>query len=40
MQQHKKIECLMLFVEIAQQLSFTKAAQNLSISKGYLSDQI
>jgi len=30
----------MLFVEIAQQLSFTKAAQNLSISKGYLSDQI
>jgi DNA-binding transcriptional LysR family regulator len=40
MQQHKKIECLMLFVEIAQQLSFTKAAQNLAISKGYLSDQI
>ncbi|WP_019615408.1 LysR family transcriptional regulator [Psychromonas ossibalaenae] len=40
MQQHKKIECLMLFVEIAQQLSFTKAADNLSISKGYLSDQI
>ena len=40
MQQHKKIECLMLFVEIAQQLSFTKAAENLSISKGYLSDQI
>jgi len=40
MQQHKKIECLMLFVEIAQQLSFTKAAKNLSISKGYLSDQI
>ena len=40
MQQHKKIECLMLFVEIAQQLSFTKAAQNLSISKGYLSEQI
>ena len=30
----------MLFVEIAQQLSFTKAAENLSISKGYLSDQI
>lgn len=40
MQQHKKIECLMLFVEIAQQLSFTKAAQNLSISRGYLSEQI
>ncbi|WP_028865679.1 LysR family transcriptional regulator [Psychromonas aquimarina] len=40
MQQHKKIECLMLFVETAQQLSFTKAAQNLSISRGYLSDQI
>jgi DNA-binding transcriptional LysR family regulator len=40
MLQHKKIECLMLFVEIAQQLSFTKAAKNLSISKGYLSDQI
>lgn len=30
----------MLFVETAQQLSFTKAAENLSISKGYLSDQI
>ncbi|MCG6201468.1 LysR family transcriptional regulator [Psychromonas antarctica] len=40
MQQHKKIECLMLFVEIAQQLSFSKAAENLSISNGYLSDQI
>jgi len=40
MQQHKKIESLMLFVEIAQQLSFTKAADNLSISNGYLSDQI
>lgn len=40
MLQHKKIECLMLFIEIAQQLSFTKAAHNLSISRGYLSDQI
>ena len=40
MQQHKKIECLMLFVEIAQQLSFTKAAQTLSVSRGYLSEQI
>lgn len=40
MQQHKKIECLILFVEIAQHLSFTKAAENLSISRGYLSDQI
>lgn len=40
MQQHKKIECLMLFVEIAQQLSFTKAAHNLAISRGYLSEQI
>lgn len=30
----------MLFVEIAQQLSFTKAAQTLSISTGYLSEQI
>ncbi|WP_354623183.1 LysR family transcriptional regulator [Psychromonas sp. MME2] len=40
MQQHKKIECLMLFVETAQQLSFSKAAENLSISRGYLSDQI
>ncbi|MFT6986241.1 MAG: DNA-binding transcriptional LysR family regulator [Psychromonas sp.] len=40
MQQHKKFECLILFVEIAQQLSFSKAAKTLSISKGYLSDQI
>ena len=40
MQQHKKIECLMLFVEIARQLSFSKAARNLSISRGYLSEQI
>ena len=30
----------MLFVETAQQLSFSKAAENLSISRGYLSDQI
>ncbi|MCL9776216.1 LysR family transcriptional regulator [Vibrio methylphosphonaticus] len=38
--QHKKIERLMLFSEVAKQLSFTKAADTLDISRGYLSTQI
>jgi DNA-binding transcriptional LysR family regulator len=38
--EHKKIERLFLFSEIAKQLSFTKAAVELGISKGYLSEQI
>lgn len=38
--QHKKIERLMLFAEVAKQLSFTKAADVLDISRGYLSTQI
>ncbi|ORT52057.1 hypothetical protein ST37_03325 [Vibrio sp. qd031] len=37
---HKKIERLLLFVEVARQLSFTKAAENLEMSRGYLSTQI
>ena len=30
----------MLFSEVAKQLSFTKAAQALGLSKGYLSQQV
>lgn len=37
---HKKLERLMLFSEVAKQLSFTKAAQALGLSKGYLSQQV
>jgi DNA-binding transcriptional LysR family regulator len=37
---HKKIERLMLFSEVAEKLSFTHAAESLSISKGHLSGQI
>ena len=40
MLEHKRIERLMLFVELAQQLNYTRAAQALGISKGYLSEQI
>ena len=40
MNEHKRIERLMLFVELAQQLNFTKAAQTLGISKSYLSEQV
>ena len=41
MKEHKKIERLLLFGEVASQLSFTKAAQQvLAVSKGYLSAQI
>ncbi|QFT09947.1 LysR family transcriptional regulator [Vibrio sp. THAF190c] len=40
MNEHKRIERLMLFVELAQQLNFTKAAEQLGISKSYLSEQI
>ncbi|NMP30091.1 LysR family transcriptional regulator [Thalassotalea sp. M1531] len=38
--EHKKIERLFLFGEVANQLSFTKAAKTLGMSKGYLSAQI
>lgn len=37
---HKKLERLLLFYEVAQQLSFSKAAQSLEISRSYLSQQI
>ena len=40
MNDHKCMERLMLFAELAQQLSFTQAAKTLGISKGYLSEQI
>ena len=39
-QEHKKLERLMLFSEVAKQLSFTKAADFLNISRGHLSHQI
>lgn len=38
--EHKKLERLMLFSEVARQLSFSKAAESLAMSRGYLSDQI
>ncbi|MDR9828282.1 LysR substrate-binding domain-containing protein [Vibrio sp. FNV 38] len=37
---HKKIEKLMLFSAVAKNLSFTKAAEQLDISKGHLSVQV
>lgn len=37
---HKKLERLLLFYEVAQQLSFSKAAEQLAISRSYLSQQI
>ncbi|MGF1681817.1 LysR family transcriptional regulator [Photobacterium minamisatsumaniensis] len=40
MKEHKKFERLMLFSEVAQQLSFTTAAKKLKISRGHLSTQI
>lgn len=40
MKEHKKLERLMLFSEVAQHLSFTLAANALGISRGHLSAQI
>ncbi|MGB8713268.1 MAG: LysR family transcriptional regulator [Onishia taeanensis] len=40
MREHKKLESLMLFSEVAARLSFTQAAEALGISRGYLSEQI
>ncbi|MCG6201702.1 LysR family transcriptional regulator [Psychromonas antarctica] len=39
-QEHKKLERLMLFSEVARHLSFTLAAASLQISRGHLSAQI
>lgn len=38
--EHKKLERLFLFSKVASCLSFTEAAKELAISKGYLSSQI
>jgi DNA-binding transcriptional LysR family regulator len=38
--EHKKLERLMLFSEVAEHLSFTAAAEKLNISRGHLSTQI
>ncbi|OCQ23433.1 hypothetical protein A7985_05695 [Pseudoalteromonas luteoviolacea] len=40
MQEHKRIELIMLFVRLAEELSYTKAALELGVSKGHLSEQI
>lgn len=40
MKDHKKLEQLMLFSEVAEKLSFTAAAEKLDISRGHLSSQI
>lgn len=37
---HKTLERMLLFFEVAQQLSFSKAAEQLDISRSYLSQQI
>ncbi|MDR7090608.1 LysR family transcriptional regulator [Cellvibrio fibrivorans] len=38
--EHKKLERLMLFSEVAQHLSYTVAAERLGISRGHLSSQV
>ncbi|PMM25288.1 LysR family transcriptional regulator [Vibrio breoganii] len=40
MNEHKRIERLMLFVELGRQLNFSRAAEVLGISRSYLSEQI
>ena len=40
MKEHKKLERLMLFSEVAEHLSVTAAAEKLNISRGHLSTQI
>ncbi|AOT07952.1 LysR family transcriptional regulator [Pseudoalteromonas luteoviolacea] len=40
MNEHKRIELLLLFVKLAEELNYTKAAKSLGISKGQLSDKI
>ena len=40
MKEHKKLERLMLFSEVAEHLSFTVAAEKLNISRGHLSSQV
>ncbi|WP_375753292.1 LysR family transcriptional regulator [Vibrio sp. HN007] len=40
MSERKRIERLMLFVGLAEILNFTKAAESLGVSKGFLSEQI
>lgn len=40
MRHHKRVESLMLFVELAEQLNFSQAAETLGISRSYLSEQI
>ncbi|AAZ24435.1 LysR family transcriptional regulator [Colwellia psychrerythraea] len=40
MKEHKKLERLMLFSEVAEHLSFTAAAEKLNVSRGHLSSQI
>ncbi|RKF20302.1 LysR family transcriptional regulator [Alginatibacterium sediminis] len=37
---HKKMESLLLFIAVAEHLSFTKAAAELGVSKAYLSEQV
>ena len=40
MKEHKKLERLMLFSEVAEHLSFTVAAEKLNIYRGHLSSQV
>jgi len=40
MREHKRLESLALFAQVAETLSFTRAAERLGVSKGYLSEQV
>jgi len=40
MKEHKRIERLMLFSHVAKELNFSRAAENMGISRGHLSEQI
>jgi len=40
MKEHKRIERLMLFSQVAKELNFSRAAESMGISRGHLSEQI
>ncbi|MBL4630327.1 MAG: LysR family transcriptional regulator, partial [Paraglaciecola sp.] len=40
MKEHKRIERLMLFSQVAKELNFSRAAEHMGISRGHLSEQI
>ena len=40
MRHHKQVERLMLFAQVAETLSFTRAAKALGVSRAHLSEQV